>query len=613
MIASMSKDKASFLNFPSFSLPNSLTTMQPPFTSLFSPSDMGRCLLGQQYSKSSDSNRLSETSLVSKTDSPFMSTIFNVFNATQTYKSMKSTSSKMPLPSCDARSDLPPIRTVPSPSYFSGVISKAMERRSALSHCQDLSTSILDNCVNIMESLEETMEQSLSICPTKKGFLLKSDFRLDSTEVNFMTPECYEEIMSCSAKVASCRQSTFGGQKHQEDTSKGKESLDQKFSEPKITSVNKVETDIADMVEKVPTAGCDSETKDSCPDSTPPTTQMLINASETTTIEQCSNKCLTPMEPDLDRFTAPHQDDPDVNNNCDAPLQDPCQPIPDGFWDSDGDDDVFTDSSSDNDDDSSACSTDSFLSSDDDDASSSSDDDDEASLCAWDQIVNTRTPFTTHRKKNLPSRRQRRFSGDTVCGGSRRGSGKADSSYKRFEHREAAEILLSPCDDYESDNDDGDDSWFSVVEADTGETTPIIVRPFCVNSTISSIIGWHDSDNEESDNDSNESDHDDASSSWDDGDGVFADIPTFPCQDNDASAPMIQPHRQSKVRFCDTVEVHHMITWSYAYREARKGKWEQEARDRERFRQRIINTDNSIGWVLNQSHRDTVYRNLYEN
>jgi len=140
------------------------------------------------------------------------------------------------------------------------------------------------------------------------------------------------------------------------------------------------------------------------------------------------------------------------------------------------------------------------------------------------------------------------------------------------------------------------------------------VRPFCVNSTISSIIGWHDDDgdNEESDNDSNDdSDHDDASSFWDD--GVFADIPTFPCQDYDASAQMVQPQRQSKVRFCDTVEVHHMITWSYAYREARKGKWEQEARDRERFRQRIINTDNSIGWVLNQSHRDTVYRNLYEN
>ena len=38
---------------------------------------------------------------------------------------------------------------------------------------------------------------------------------------------------------------------------------------------------------------------------------------------------------------------------------------------------------------------------------------------------------------------------------------------------------------------------------------------------------------------------------------------------------------------CELTEVHHIITWNFAYRAARKGPWEQYARDRLHFKRRI--------------------------
>jgi len=569
---------------------------------------MGKCLLGLQYPKSD--NKLPEASFMSKTDNPsLMNTIYNVFKATNKCRDT-SNSSKTQLhhPSCKSKRDLPPIRFVPNPSYFSGIISNAMERKSALSHCKILSASTLSNCVGIMEALEETMEQSISMCPDKKGFLLKSDFRLDSAEVNFMTPECYEEIISCSStKMTSVKQSTLDCQKNQDtpecEILNQKKSASETPTNTKI-STSKVTAEDVDMAEKSLTSACAADVKCSASEVTPSGHQKSCTSETPTPPQQCSNEALHTPQPSHNEFTIP-RDDPDFNSNCEV-LRGLCDSIPDGFWDSDSDDEVFTDSC--DEDTSSVCSSDSFCYHDNDAYTSSDDEDDE--LCAWDRIVNTRTPYTTHRKKNLLTSRRRRFSGDSNCG-SRRCSGKADSSYKRFENRESAEFLLNPCDDFESGEED-EASWFSVVEAEScsaGETTPIIVRPYCVNSTISSIIGWHD-DDDNADSDDDESDHE-SSSFWDDSD--FTSIPTCSNIHQGASTDAAQQERQSKVRFCDTVEVHHMIAWSYAYREARKGKWEQEARDRERFRHRIINTDNCISWVLNKSHRDTIYRKLHEN
>lgn len=45
----------------------------------------------------------------------------------------------------------------------------------------------------------------------------------------------------------------------------------------------------------------------------------------------------------------------------------------------------------------------------------------------------------------------------------------------------------------------------------------------------------------------------------------------------------------SAVWFNEVVQVRHMHYWNFAYRCARKGPWEQHARDRERFNRRIAN------------------------
>merc|ERR1712126_262725 len=111
--------------------------------------------------------------------------------------------------------------------------------------------------------------------------------------------------------------------------------------------------------------------------------------------------------------------------------------------------------------------------------------------------------------------------------GCRRGSGKADSSYKRFENRESAEILVDPLCALDYDSED-QDCWFS-FEVSSDTATPIVVRPYCDNSTISSIIGWHDDDNASSDDDD-------------------SNIPVNPPASKLAE-DTLQSSRQSKVRF----------------------------------------------------------------
>lgn len=41
------------------------------------------------------------------------------------------------------------------------------------------------------------------------------------------------------------------------------------------------------------------------------------------------------------------------------------------------------------------------------------------------------------------------------------------------------------------------------------------------------------------------------------------------------------------VRFEENVQVRHLFVWRYAHRAARRGNWEQCARDRERFKLKI--------------------------
>ncbi|KAM7397125.1 hypothetical protein PAMP_020122 [Pampus punctatissimus] len=61
---------------------------------------------------------------------------------------------------------------------------------------------------------------------------------------------------------------------------------------------------------------------------------------------------------------------------------------------------------------------------------------------------------------------------------------------------------------------------------------------------------------------------------------------------------------QKKVRFSPLVQVHVMRTWPFARQASRKGHWEEMARDRDRFRRRIQETEQLIGHCFSPVHRD---------
>lgn len=61
-----------------------------------------------------------------------------------------------------------------------------------------------------------------------------------------------------------------------------------------------------------------------------------------------------------------------------------------------------------------------------------------------------------------------------------------------------------------------------------------------------------------------------------------------------------------QVQFSPQVQVHKMRAWSFAQRASRKGHWEELARDRDRFRRRIKETEQAIGYCLNQAHREKI-------
>ncbi|XP_039594561.1 protein phosphatase 1 regulatory subunit 15B [Polypterus senegalus] len=58
-----------------------------------------------------------------------------------------------------------------------------------------------------------------------------------------------------------------------------------------------------------------------------------------------------------------------------------------------------------------------------------------------------------------------------------------------------------------------------------------------------------------------------------------------------------------KVTFSPVVHVHVMHAWDFALRAARRGPWEEMARDRDRFGRRIRETEEAIGYCLHDVHR----------
>ncbi|XP_051808059.1 LOW QUALITY PROTEIN: protein phosphatase 1 regulatory subunit 15B [Acanthochromis polyacanthus] len=60
------------------------------------------------------------------------------------------------------------------------------------------------------------------------------------------------------------------------------------------------------------------------------------------------------------------------------------------------------------------------------------------------------------------------------------------------------------------------------------------------------------------------------------------------------------------VQFSPLVKVHVMRSWPFARQASRKGHWEEMARDRDRFRRRIRETEQAIGHCFTHSHREKI-------
>lgn len=66
--------------------------------------------------------------------------------------------------------------------------------------------------------------------------------------------------------------------------------------------------------------------------------------------------------------------------------------------------------------------------------------------------------------------------------------------------------------------------------------------------------------------------------------------------------------KKETVKFNPVPEIHILFAWNFAYRQARKGFWEQFARDRDRFNRRINRDEAEISLILSPTHREKIYR-----
>ncbi|KAK0167525.1 hypothetical protein PV327_004912 [Microctonus hyperodae] len=82
-----------------------------------------------------------------------------------------------------------------------------------------------------------------------------------------------------------------------------------------------------------------------------------------------------------------------------------------------------------------------------------------------------------------------------------------------------------------------------------------------------------------------------------------------PCTESESDESEESDDFNHKVRFTFKPTIHKMIKWDFAYRAARKGPWEQAARDRERFNNRINFVGKILDPILLASHRQQIYKN----
>lgn len=85
-------------------------------------------------------------------------------------------------------------------------------------------------------------------------------------------------------------------------------------------------------------------------------------------------------------------------------------------------------------------------------------------------------------------------------------------------------------------------------------------------------------------------------------------VPDPPAPTPDPPGPPHTPVRH--LRFSDQVHVHVMRSWEFALRQSRRGHWEELARDRDRFRRRIQDSETTLGPILSPEHRERVLKRI---
>lgn len=77
---------------------------------------------------------------------------------------------------------------------------------------------------------------------------------------------------------------------------------------------------------------------------------------------------------------------------------------------------------------------------------------------------------------------------------------------------------------------------------------------------------------------------------------------------------MAVPNKNKHVSFKEeSPEVHYMIAWDFAYRDARRSRWRTDAADKYRFQLRIARCSIVLNQILSINHRENIFMSRFKN
>lgn len=144
-----------------------------------------------------------------------------------------------------------------------------------------------------------------------------------------------------------------------------------------------------------------------------------------------------------------------------------------------------------------------------------------------------------------------------------------------------------------------------------------------INHKKRTFYARNDANNHSSDNSDYEDSSDCEDSNYSDNNDS-EDSDSFICFRNDSTSAHNGTEREislvdsslnrcneKKVTFDPKLSIHELRTWKFAYKNARKGKWEQYGRDNERFKQRIDKLNDILSPLLSLQHRERVFNERF--